>query len=36
VAAVELVISCTAIAAMFLSGKLLAQAVDRPDLSQAE
>jgi hypothetical protein len=26
-------VSCTTIAAMFVSGKLLAQAVDRPDLS---
>jgi len=29
----SLCVSCTAIAAMFLSGKLLAQAVERPDLS---
>jgi quinoprotein dehydrogenase-associated probable ABC transporter substrate-binding protein len=29
----ELVHSCTAIAAVFLSGKVLAQAVERPDLS---
>jgi quinoprotein dehydrogenase-associated probable ABC transporter substrate-binding protein len=29
----SLCISCTAIAAMFLSGKVLAQAVERPDLS---
>jgi quinoprotein dehydrogenase-associated probable ABC transporter substrate-binding protein len=29
----SLCVSCTAIAAMFVSGKLLAQAVDRPDLS---
>jgi quinoprotein dehydrogenase-associated probable ABC transporter substrate-binding protein len=29
----SLCISCTAVAAMFLSGKVLAQAVERPDLS---
>jgi quinoprotein dehydrogenase-associated probable ABC transporter substrate-binding protein len=29
----SLYISCTAVAAMFLSGKVLAQAVERPDLS---
>jgi hypothetical protein len=29
----SLCVSCTVVAAMFLSGKLLAQAVDRPDLS---
>src|SRR2546430_12795202 len=29
----SLYVSCTAAAAMFLAGKLLAQAVDRPDLS---
>src|SRR3989440_948029 len=29
----SLYVSCTVVAAMFLSGKLLAQAVDRPDLS---
>src|SRR6266540_4206628 len=29
----SLCVSCTAIAAMFVSGKLFAQAVDRPDLS---
>jgi quinoprotein dehydrogenase-associated probable ABC transporter substrate-binding protein len=29
----SLCVSCTAVAAMFLTGKLLAQAVDRPDLS---
>ncbi len=29
----SLCVSCTAIAAMFVSGKLLAQAVDRPDLA---